>query len=63
MDTEPDQIIEAVAMAIRDQAANRAVDAKRRPLGRPWKELPRRLRESYRAEARAAIRAYERAAR
>lgn len=44
--------IEAVAIAIRDVAANRS------GRGKPWGDLPPDLREAYRDEARAAIKAY-----
>lgn len=58
----PDDVVEAVAEAIRDAACNRALDSrtgKRR--GRAWADLPPALQESYRVEARAAIAAYEHA--
>jgi hypothetical protein len=44
-------LIEVMARAIRDVAGNRS------SRGQPWAELPSTLRESYRAEARAALQA------
>jgi hypothetical protein len=49
---EIDQIVEPVARAIRSTCADRS------RWGVDWERLPRRLREDYRAEARAAIAAY-----
>jgi hypothetical protein len=45
------EIVEIVAQAIRDTFGNRSGRA------RPWSEIPRTLRESYRNEARAALKA------
>jgi hypothetical protein len=53
MDTE-EEIIEAVAMAIRSTVADRS------RWGKPWEKLPERLRADYREEAVAAIAAHRR---
>lgn len=53
-DEEIDMVVEAVAMAIRQTCCDR------RRFGKDWDKLPRRLREDYRAEARAAIAAHNR---
>jgi hypothetical protein len=45
------EMIEAAAEAIRNVCANRS------GRGRAWQDLPEKLRESYRAEAIAALRA------
>ncbi len=50
-----EQQVETVAAAIRE-AFERHV---KRPKLRPWKLLPEDVRETCRAEARAAIQAYE----
>lgn len=50
-----DEMIEAGAMAIRDIVANRARGTRRQ--GLVWTALPATLRDSYRAEAKAAIEA------
>lgn len=44
-----DQRIESAAMAIRQQFADRVGRA------RDWSDLPERLKDEYRAEARAAL--------
>lgn len=46
--------IEAAAQAIREVFGNRS------GRGAPWSALPAKVKEDYRAEARAAIEAYER---
>jgi hypothetical protein len=46
-----DEMIEAAAQALRAVVANRS------GRGRAWQDLPERLREEYRAEATAALRA------
>jgi malic enzyme len=46
-----DAMVEAAASAIRDVVANRINK------GRPWNSLPSKLRDDYRAEATAALRA------
>jgi hypothetical protein len=46
------EMIEAAAQAIRDRFGNRSGGGKR---VRPWSALPLTLRESYRAEALAAL--------
>jgi hypothetical protein len=45
------ELIEHMAQAIRETFGNRSGRA------RPWSEIPSTLRQSYRAEARAALRA------
>jgi hypothetical protein len=46
-----DEMVEAAARAIRDQFASRSHRA------RLWEDIPNTLRESYRIEARVALRA------
>ncbi len=48
-----DEMIEAAAIAIREQAAGRL--RHHHTKARPWRELPPRLQDEYRAEARAAL--------
>ncbi len=53
--TITDEMIEAAAQAIREQAAARSIH--RYSLPRPWNALPDTLKANYRAEAAAALHA------
>jgi len=60
--TITDEMIEAAAQAIRDQFGARSIAHRGMAKPLPWNALPLHLKDSYRAEARAALTAADRVA-
>lgn len=52
-----EQMVERAAIAIRDEVANCAINDAGKRKGCDWRVIPAKLKEAYRREATAALRA------